>query len=296
MDFLIIGQSVEDHIFENGAEKIQPGGIFYTSAAFLALMDKNDNFHLCTSMKKEKLNLFSPLYDSIDKTYFHFVNDIPVIYLTLYPDRERDETYQNLSLGIDFNIAEYSSYDGILINMITGFDINLEHLETIRHNYAGIIYMDVHSLTRQKSQKDNTREHTRIDDFAEWAECLDMIQVNRNELFTLSGKKTEAEIAGEVITRDSQYLIVTKENRGAVLYYKSNGRLKSISKPGLEVPVNNTVGCGDVFGASFLYFYCKSKDIEQALTYAVKASGLMVSYNSLEQLKKLKKDVLSPVS
>jgi hypothetical protein len=296
MNFLLIGQSVEDHIFKDGTEKVQAGGVYYTAAALLELKDKEDSFRLCTSMRKDKLKLFSPVYDSIDKSYFDFVDDIPVITLTLYPDKERDETYKNLSLGIDLNITDYTAYDGILINMITGFDVSLEHLKYIRNNSPAIIYMDVHSLARKKSLKDNTRRHTLIDNFSEWAECLDIIQVNRNELLTLSQKQTEKEIAGEVLSRDKQYLIVTKENEGAVLYYKSGGHLESITKPGLKVPVNNTVGCGDVFGASFFYFFCKSKNTEQALAYAVKASGLMVSYNSFEQLKNLKKDVLSPVS
>ena len=296
MNFLLIGQSVEDHILKDGSETIQPGGIYYTTAALLELMDKEDSFRLCTSMRKDKLKLFSPAYDLIDKSCFNFVDDIPVITLTLHPDKERDEAYKNLSLSIDLKITDYSVYDGILINMITGFDIGAEQLGKIRKSCSGIVYMDVHSLARQKSLDDNIRKHSLIHNFAEWAECLDVMQVNRNELLSLSLKQVEEEIAGEVITRDKQYLIVTKENEGAVLYYKSGGHLKSIAKPGLKVPVNNTVGCGDVFGASFFYFFCKNRNPEQALAYAVKASGLMVSYNNLEQIKNLKKDVLSPVS
>jgi len=296
MNFLLIGQSVEDHIYGIGPEAVKPGGIFYTVAALLKLMEANDNLHLCTAMQKERLNLFSPVYDSIDKRYFDFVNEIPRITLTLYKDKERDETYQNLSLGINLTIDNYSGYDGIFINMITGYDITLETLKRIRKAYSGLIYMDVHSLARKESAEDNTRKHKLIDNFAEWAECLNVIQVNRNELYALSAKDKEEEIAESVLTRDDQYLVVTKEDKGAVLYYKENSVLKSVIKSALRVPVNNTIGCGDVFGAAFFYFFNKGKDAASALEYAVKASGFMVSYSSLEQLENLKKDVLSPIS
>lgn len=296
MNYLLIGQSVEDHIYDLGDEVIKPGGIFYSASALNQLIRKDDNIHLCTSMQKDKLNLFSPLYNNINRKYFIFVNEIPRINLTLHKDRERDESYQNLSLEIEINIKDFSGYSGILINMITGFDISLITLKRIRKSFSGIIYMDVHSLARKENSDSNIREHSLIDNFGEWAECLDIIQVNQNELYSLSMKKDEMEIVNEVLTREGQYLAVTKEDKGAVLYYKDNGRLLNICEPGLKIKVNNTIGCGDVFGAAFFYFYTKDKDASRALKYAVRASGLMVSYDNFKQLENLRKDVLSPIS
>ena len=45
------------------------------------------------------------------------------------------------------DVRSYLQVDLLLVNFISGFDIGLEALKRIRREFAGIIYMDLHSLT-----------------------------------------------------------------------------------------------------------------------------------------------------
>ena len=77
--------------------------------------------------------------------------------------------------------------------MITGFDITLDQLKEIRKNFSGLIYIDVHTLSRGLD-KYYQRNFRLIPDFSEWAKCIDIIQVNELELYTLFDSKSEKDI------------------------------------------------------------------------------------------------------
>ena len=99
---------------------------------------------------------------------------------------------------MEINIGNLNLFDGILINMITGFDFNLEQIKEIRNVYKGLIYIDVHTLSRGLD-KNLKREFRLIPFFNEWASSVDIIQVNESELRTISKKTDELEIVKEVI-------------------------------------------------------------------------------------------------
>ena len=187
-----------------------------------------------------------------------------------------------------------NSYDGILINMITGFDINLQQLKEIRKDYKGIIYFDVHTFSRGLDENFK-RKFRVIPHFKEWAENLDIIQVNKNELFTLSEKKSEEEIIKEVLAYGIQYLIVTLEEKGARIFSKEDDIVNSIYQPAIEVDINNKIGCGDVFGAVFFYSYISQgfNNIDNAVKLANIAAGCTASYKELNEFINLKENVLS---
>jgi len=150
-------------------------------------------------------------------------------------------------------------FDGILINMVTGFDITLEQLKDIRKNYKGMIYFDVHTFSR--GLDDNMQRYFRvIPDFKEWASNVDIIQVNKNELKTLTEKETEEGIIKEVLSYGIKYLILTLEDNGAKIFFKEDDAVKSIYEPAIKVDLKNKVGCGDVFGAVFFYSYISQKE------------------------------------
>jgi sugar/nucleoside kinase (ribokinase family) len=132
-----------------------------------------------------------------------------------------------------------------------------------------------------------------IPDFNLWAENFDFIQVNRNELFTLSSKTNEEEIALEVLSYGTKYLILTLEDKGAKIFFMEDDKLKFIYEPAIKVEVRNKVGCGDVFGASFFYSYIsqREKNIEIALKTANIAAGCSASYEKISEFKNMKRDV-----
>ncbi|MDO8549840.1 MAG: hypothetical protein Q7S39_06795, partial [Ignavibacteria bacterium] len=196
MKLLVIGQSVADIIDFNGKRTLKPGGIFYSIIALNNLKENQDKISLVTAVDKNHYLLFKEEYEKLDEKIFNYVENIPKVHLKIEQEEERHEMYENINQNLVFNNKDLNSFDGILINMVTGFDITLEQLKDIRKNYKGMIYFDVHTFSR--GLDDNMQRYFRvIPDFKEWALNIDIIQVNKNELRTLTGNETEGEIIKE---------------------------------------------------------------------------------------------------
>ena len=290
MKLLIIGHSVEDHFLIDNSGEIKPGGIYYTASAFNYIKEPGDEIALLTAIEKNNYKLFSPVFDNFDNKYFQEVDSIPKVFLQIHKYDERDECYNKITENLRINIDNINSFDGIIINMITGFDISLNQLINIRRSYKGLIYFDVHTLSRGL-EADGKRSFRVIPDFNKWAEMIDMIQVNQHELLTLSDKKEQLEIVKEILDTGTKYLILTLEDMGARIFYLENGEVNSIFKPAIKIETKNKIGCGDIFGAVFFYSYFKWKDINISLELANSAAGLTASNTDLKELKKLIKNV-----
>lgn len=299
MKFLIIGHSVEDQISSGKNQDIKPGGIFYTASALNYLKENSDEIFLCTAVERNNLKLFSPLYENLDKKYFEFVDEIPKVILKIYENKEREEFYKNITCGLKINFEDISSFDGIILNMITGFDIDLDQMKKIRKNFKGLIYMDIHTFSRGiekkiiNDEKVFKRNFRNIPNFKEWAENIDIVQVNENELLTLSEESTELKIVEEVLKAGLKYIIITKGKLGSKIYFRNNEEINSMFKSSLKAETHNKIGCGDVFGAAFFYTYFKSKDISKSLETANVAGGIAASYYDLNEIKNLRKDVFA---
>ena len=299
MKLLIAGHSVEDHINEEGIEKIKPGGIFYTALTLKNFVEPEDKIFLNTAVQKENFNLFSEVYDFFEKDYIKFVDRIPKVYLTLHNFKERGETYESISQGLDINLDNLNLFDGILINMITGFDFSLEQIKEIRKVYKGLIFIDIHTLSRGLDEN-LKREFRLIPFFNEWASSVDIIQVNENELRTISIKTDELEIAKEILSFGVKYLIVTKGALGAKIFSMTGKEIISTFKSSIKIeskkmtclPVRQ-VGCGDVFGAVFFYHYIKTNNPDESLSLANIAAGCAASYKELKYFSNLKNDVFT---
>ena len=280
MKLLIIGHSVEDHFLKDKEEEVKPGGIFYTASAFNNIKSLNDEIVLLTDTEEDNYKLFSPVFGNFDSNYFQKVDSIPKVFLKIHKDEERDECYNKVTGNLKINVENIDSFDGILINMITGFDISLEQLISIRKRCKGLIYFDVHTLSRGLDNE-GKRSFRIIPEFNKWAENIDIIQVNKHELSTLSNKTEQLEIVKEILNSGTKYLILTMEELGARIFFLNQSEINSIFKPAIKIEVKNKVGCGDIFGAVFFYNYIKYRDINVSLEAANKAAGLAASNTDL---------------
>ena len=293
MRLLVIGHSVEDHIHLKDREEVKPGGIFYSVLGLKSFLDEKDQIFLLTSMEKETESLFSPLYEGLKKDYFQYKGRIPRVNLYLPDNAERCENYENLAESLEPQvIKELNSFDGILVNMITGFDLRLDDLKVLRKNFQGTIYLDVHTLSRGLGEN-NQREFRPVPMAVEWMHAVDIVQVNENELRTLSSKESETEIALEVLKCGLKCLIVTKGEFGSKIYSLENGELISYFQSAIKINCVNKVGCGDIFGAVFLTSYLKNKSLTEAARISNTAAGVTAGYKDIKEFTKLKDDTFA---
>jgi sugar/nucleoside kinase (ribokinase family) len=295
MNLLIIGQSVVDRINYKGSEELKPGGIFYSTIALRYLAVQDDKIFLCTSMCKKDEYLFKDIYEMVEAKYVNYVDNIPTVKLNIHDGKERDETYSNITQNLILPMNELNNFNGISINMITGFDINLKQMEEVRKEFKGLIYFDVHTFSRGVSD-DMKRNFRRIPAFDKWARNIDILQVNEDEIQTISDENNEIDIVREMFSYGIKILVVTKDEYGARVYFIEKKEIKSAFISAVKVKVRNKVGCGDVFGAVFFYNYIRKADIIDSLIAANFAAGISTTYSLITEFKEFKKDVLQRIS
>jgi len=295
MNFLVIGHSVVDKIIDKDRISIKPGGIFYTVVSFLSQISSDDKVYLCSSIDKENEIQFKYAYDRIEKDFLIYINSIPKVELVVDNVGERKETYSQTAHNLLLPTHDLSRFDGILINMISGYDISLEQLKQLRKNYDGLIYFDVHTFSRGVDKNLN-RFFRRIKDFNEWAECIDILQANESELLTLSDQKEEAGIVDELFSFGIRQIVVTRAEKGVTVFLKENNSVKKVHKDALQTNVVNKVGCGDVFGAVYFYNYIKNKNVLLTLQQANLFAGVATTYSETKDYFNLKRDANERIS
>lgn len=286
MNILIIGHSVVDKIIERNIITTKPGGIFYSVIAMLSQQQSGDKIFLCTSIDNENESLFSEIYNRVEKNFLTYANFIPEVELTIKDFGEREEKYSRLANNLSIPDAGYSLFDGILINMISGNDISIDQLKQIRKNFNGLIYFDVHTFSRG-ADENLKRIFRRINNFNEWAECIDILQANESELTTLSDRTDESHIAEELISYGINQVIVTKAEHGATVYFKEKSVIKNFHNNAIRTNVLNKVGCGDIFGAVYFNNYIKNKDVTLALKLANMLAGISTTVTEARSLSNL---------
>ena len=289
MNFLVIGHSVVDEIFEKHSNTIKPGGIYYTVISLLSLVESKDKIFLCTNTAEGNPDLFGFVYNQVENTFIRKVKSIPFVKLVISENGERKETYTELDENLILPEEDFDLFDGILINMITGYDVSLNQLNELRKNFDGLIYFDVHTLSRGV---DNNLERNfrRIKNFDLWTECIDILQANESELQTLSDKGKEIEIVEELLSYGIKQVLITRSDRGATVYFLDNKSVVRIDEIALKVKSMNKVGCGDVFGAVYFYNYIKNKNVKLALEKANLYAGIATTYNNEKDFLNLKND------
>lgn len=292
MKFLLIGHTVEDHIRRGDTVAIQPGGIYYAASGLLYFKENEDQLFLQTSYEDANYHLYEAVYNKINLEYSEKRSAIPRVHLSALEAGERCEKYENITDTLNIRTDELNQFDGIYVNMITGFDITLDALKEIRRAYSGNIYMDVHTLSRGLSD-DMEREFRLIPKFDEWAACVDILQFNHNEMKTVSKKKDEWEVVEELFSFGVKIVLITKGENGIRLYRKSAGEVESVFLSSIKVPTINRIGCGDIFGTIFFYVYISSGDYYKALRIANTAAGCVATYDLPQKIQRIKDDTLA---
>jgi len=289
MNILVIGHSVVDKIIDKGSISIKPGGIFYTVVSFLSQIQKEDKLYLCSSIDEKNEILFKDAYDKIEREFLVYVDSIPKVELIVDNDGERKETYSQISQNLSLPTGDLNRFDGILINMISGYDVSLTQLKQLRKNFKGLIYFDVHTFSRGVDENLN-RIFRRIEDFNEWAECIDILQANESELLTLSDQEEEAGIVDELFSYGIKQIIITRAEKGATIFFSENDIITYYHNNALKIKLINKVGCGDVFGAVYFYNYIKNKNVTLALEQANLFAGISTTYSEVKEYLNLKRD------
>jgi len=181
--------------------------------------------------------------------------------------------------------------DALYINLISGFELDLETLQLIRRHFHGPIYLDLHSLLLG-IQPDGTRFPQRLPDPGAWFACADLVQVNEQEMSMMAPDPMA--LAATAMGAGVQSLLVTLGKRGVVYVLAPgfdrladlrraselrSGAVRTALVPAERVEaLGDPTGCGDVFGATYFSGLLTGGTFAVALRAAIHAASRNVVF------------------
>ena len=199
--------------------------------------------------------------------------------------------------------------DALYVNLISGFELELETAQLLRQHFRGPIYCDLHSLLLAV-QPNGLRTPRPLPDVAEWCRCFDILQVNEDEMALMAPDPMA--LAATALAAGVSCLCVTMGPRG-VVYFASPDfeRLSDVRAPGEAAvgglarvasalaPIRTALvpaaplrgsgpgdptGCGDVWGATYFSRLLAGDKFTDAIRAAATAAARNVEHRGASGL------------
>jgi hypothetical protein len=199
--------------------------------------------------------------------------------------------------------------DALHINLISGFELDLEVAQHIRAHFKGPIYCDMHSLLLAV-QPDGMRTLQPLPNAPAWFRCFDIVQVNEEEMSMMAPDPLA--LAAIAMGSGVSALNVTLGQRGTV-YFAAPGfeRLSDLDRgalaprtgtlrtelipavPARDLTGGDPTGCGDVWGATYFSRLLAGDDIRSAMHAAGVAAARNVDHRGATGLAQYLRGELS---
>lgn len=190
--------------------------------------------------------------------------------------------------------------DALYINLISGFELDLETAQLIRTHFKGPIYCDLHSLVLAV-QPDGMRTLQPLPNPAAWCRCFDILQVNEDEMRMMAADPLD--LAALALSVGVSSLVVTMGKRG-IVYFAAPGfdQLADLNRDRLHHPPGairtalipaapartvfdgDPTGCGDVWGATYFSRLLAGDNISEAMHAALIAAAKNVDHRGASGL------------
>jgi len=188
--------------------------------------------------------------------------------------------------------------DALYVNLISGFELDLDTMRLIRQNLRGPIYCDVHSLLLGVDAS-GLRTPQPLADAAAWFRCADFVQANEDEMALMAPDPMA--LSAAALGSGVKVLTVTLGARGAVYFAApgfdrldlaaiswhdtsvraSGGAVRSALVPSsssANAQGGDPTGCGDVFGATFFSRLLAGDIMTNAFHAAIHAAAKNVGH------------------
>jgi hypothetical protein len=203
-------------------------------------------------------------------------------------------------------LLDDAKVDALLINFLSGWELELETAKLIRQHVDGPIHCDLHMMA-WAVQPDGMRTLRPIPNIAEWCRCFDFLQMNEDELAMVAPDPMS--LAATAIAAGVSALFVTLGKRGAIYVaapgfdtlgdLPPRGGLATAPRGGTgavgavrtarvpAVPVagpGDPTGCGDVWGATYFSRMVAGDKLADAMTAAARAAARNVQHRGVTGL------------
>jgi hypothetical protein len=200
--------------------------------------------------------------------------------------------------------------DALYVNLISGFELDLETAQLMRLHYRGPIYCDLHSLVLVVQPTGYRAPHP-LENVPAWCRCFDLLQVNEDELAMMASDPMA--LAATAMANGVRCLTVTLGNRGVVYFAAPGfdsladlrtptlnsavGTVRTALVPASPARVNTSgdpTGCGDVWGATYFSRLLAGDKLAIAMRAALDAAARNVEHRGATGLAHYLRGELSP--
>jgi sugar/nucleoside kinase (ribokinase family) len=171
--------------------------------------------------------------------------------------------------------------DALYVNLISGFELELETALRLRSAVHGRVYADLHSLLLGVDGA-GYRVPRPLPRRDAWLSAFDVVQVNETELTLVAGDEDPWRMVEGAVRAGLDAFMVTRGPAGATVVTASRGRL--------DVPLETSVatgdptGCGDVWGATCFVGLARGETVESAVRAANDAASRNVRHRGADGL------------
>jgi len=293
----VVGTFIRDTIIPlSGAPVESIGGLYHTSAYLAHLLPGDRRVRLVCKLGEDYYDTVCAALGSFSNFELRFVQRLAIpntqVRLIYRSSETRDEiTSAPMPPVTAAEISPLTDCDVVLINLITGRDIELAALRALRRQTRALIYLDLHSLALG-IDANGKRYYREVPAWRQWIAAVDVLQVNEREAATLAGHTGVSapdieSFARRLVDEGLRICHVTLASRGSLLVYRDGGAIHTVQCPPLAVAhAVDIIGCGDAFGAAFVADYLVTKDPERAAHFANRIAGLNCTFmGSLTKLR-----------
>jgi hypothetical protein len=193
--------------------------------------------------------------------------------------------------------------DALYVNLISGWELNLETAQLLRQHFSGVVYCDVHSLLLAVDA-DGFRVPHALQNVAAWMQCFDLVQANEDELALLAPDAMA--LAATALASGVSAINVTLGPRGAVYFAAPGfeqlsdirrgrlpasgalaGPIRTALVPAVRAGESGTcdpTGCGDVWGATYFARLLAGDKLGDAIDAAMRAASRNLTHRGATSL------------
>jgi len=138
--------------------------------------------------------------------------------------------------------------DAVLLNFISGHELELQELQRLRRGLKVTLYADVHSLFLDTGQ-DGVRTPRVLEHWRSWFACFDVVQMNEEEFSLLTQAADGPGALEDVLEAGPTVACLTRGARGADVAFREDGRtfVEQVILP--HPRTGDPTGCGDIWGS-----------------------------------------------
>ncbi len=201
--------------------------------------------------------------------------------------------------------------DALYVNLISGFELELETAQLLRQHYRGAIYCDLHSLLLAV-QPNGLRTPQPLPNAAAWLRCFDLVQVNEDEMRMMAPDPLA--LAATALAQGVRCLTVTLGRRGVAYFADASFERLDTSRhehhlggasgpirtelvppePTRSISGGDPTGCGDVWGATYFSRLVAGDKFTDAMRAAQRAAARNVEHRGATGLAHYLRGELSP--